>query len=268
MGSGFLIRLLRQPAPEQPAFKERDDEKEDVGEEDKDERGNQNAGILLAAEGSPADMDAHADAIEQHAQVEVEQQGGVLREADPGFPREETAGVDDAEQRVQRQQSEIHQEHDAGDVQHHPAADTDAAAPGQTGAGAEVLKRLHERLVLSALDKTVVGDAVNLQAEAVLTAERLHLLQEAKHVGGDAVHIERQAENDAVRAAELLQDAGVIRRGAQLLGHLLTAREQPLQGEEIRRSAEALFRAAVDEYRLHSAASNSAGSARNTTSDR
>ena len=77
----LIIRLPGQPPPEQSTPEERDDEKEDVGKEDEDERGDQDAGVFFPAEGSFADMNAHADQIKQHAQVEEQQQPRVFREA-------------------------------------------------------------------------------------------------------------------------------------------------------------------------------------------
>ena len=50
-----------------------------------------------------------------------------------------------------------------------------------------MFKYLHQRLILPAFDKAIVGNAVNIQAQAVPSAERLHLLHEAKHMGRDSV---------------------------------------------------------------------------------
>ena len=79
-------------------------------------------------------MTPHADHIIQHAQVEVQRQYRVFRETDPRVFREKAASVD-----------------------------ADAASPGQTGAGAEVFKHLHQRLILP--------------------AEYFHLLHEEQHMG-------------------------------------------------------------------------------------
>ena len=213
-------------------------------------------------------MQPHPDQVIQHAQVEEKQQGRVLRKADPGFLRKKAAGMGNAEQRIQRQETDVHEEHDAGHIQHDSAADADPAAPDEPGPGAEVFKHLHERIVLPAFNKAVVGNTVNMKLKMVLPAECLHFFHEAEHMGRNSVHIQRQAENSRIRAAELVQNAFMVRRRPQLFGHLLPSREQPLQGEEIRGSAEALLGAAIDEHCFHSTASSSAGSERKMTSDR
>ena len=213
-------------------------------------------------------MNAHADEKEEDTEVKVQKHAGALRKAQPGVFREQDAGADDAEQRVEDQKADIDQEQDACDIQHNPAANADPAAPDETGAGAEVFKGLHERLILPALDKAVVGDDVDMQVQAFLFTERFHLLHEAKHMGGDAVHIERQAEHHGIRAGKLRKNALVILRGAQFFRHPLPAGEQFLQEEKIGGSAEALLGTAVDEDGFHRTASSSAGFWRNTTSER
>ncbi len=56
----FPVFLLRQPSAEESAFKQGNDEEEDIRENDEDEGRNQDAGILLPAAGSFTDMVPHA----------------------------------------------------------------------------------------------------------------------------------------------------------------------------------------------------------------
>ena len=92
----------------------------------------------------------------------------------------------------------------------------------------------HQRLVLSALNKAVVGNTVNAKAQIMLPAEGFHFRKEPDHMGRDPVHIERQTENRRLRVPELFQDTGVVRRCAQPFADLFPARKQALQKEEIR----------------------------------
>jgi hypothetical protein len=57
-----------------------------------------------------------------------------------------------------------------------------------------MFKALHQRFILPALNKSIVGNTVKTQVQAVLFAECLHILHEAKHMRRDSVHIKRKAE--------------------------------------------------------------------------
>ena len=213
-------------------------------------------------------MVALADEIEQHAQIEEQDDGGVLPKGLQRSRGEKAALLGRMRPHAHQQQRDLHQIHDTVHVQHHTAADAHAATPDQPGPGAKMLKGLHQRLVLPALDEPVVGDAVYPQPQAVFPAENLHPLQEPQHMGGNAVHIQRQAEHHGVRVPQLLQNAVMIRRGAQLFAYLLSAHKHPLQAQEICGSGKALLGAAIDQYRFHSNPSSSSRSLMKSTWER
>ncbi len=159
----FLILLFREPAPEEAALESGDDDEKDIREQYEYERRDQDPGVFFAAAGSFADEMRHTDQVNERAEVEIQQDRGVLREADPRAPGEEVPGPGGAEHGVEQQQADIHEEQYAGHVQHNAAADPDAAAPAEAGAGAEMLEAPHQRLVLLPLDEAVVGHAVHLR---------------------------------------------------------------------------------------------------------
>lgn len=88
--------FFRQPAAEEAALKQGNDDEEYVRKQDKDERRDQDARVLLPEGCAFTDGEAHTGKIEKHAEVKVQQNRGVFPEADPCALREKASRVDNA----------------------------------------------------------------------------------------------------------------------------------------------------------------------------
>ena len=89
--------------------------------------------------------------------------------------------------------------------EHHPAADSNSAAPSDSGPFTPRLKHVQGGPILVSLDKTVIGECIQPEPAGMIFTVFFRLHEKFHDMGWKAVHIERSKKAHRIHAGKQFQ---------------------------------------------------------------